>query len=215
MRWYVSRNGETGGPYPEAQVRAWLRAGEIGHEVVVRQEDATVWTPIGKSPLARSGFANSVRRLAVLFLVGVAVSFLLLVGLTVYAVATQGGGTPTPLSSAPLASAPVAWSGKPVAQPRALSAATVERQQVRRSEEPHRIADAVPERPRLVTPAPPSAPVTTRAPAAAKPPKKPAPPRTEPRMLLCRDGTTSPTCECGGPRRGCCSHHGGVAGCEP
>lgn len=32
--------------------------------------------------------------------------------------------------------------------------------------------------------------------------------------LLCRDGTTSPTCTCGGPRRGCCSHHGGVAGCS-
>lgn len=32
--------------------------------------------------------------------------------------------------------------------------------------------------------------------------------------LLCRDGTLSPTCVCGGPRRGCCSHHGGVAGCS-
>jgi len=34
------------------------------------------------------------------------------------------------------------------------------------------------------------------------------------RMLRCRDGSTSQSCECGGPRRGCCSHHGGVAGCE-
>lgn len=32
--------------------------------------------------------------------------------------------------------------------------------------------------------------------------------------LLCRDGTLSPTCVCGGPRGGCCSHHGGVAGCS-
>ncbi len=32
--------------------------------------------------------------------------------------------------------------------------------------------------------------------------------------LLCNDGTNSPTCTCGGPRRGCCSHHGGVAGCS-
>lgn len=31
--------------------------------------------------------------------------------------------------------------------------------------------------------------------------------------LLCNDGTESPTCTCGGPRRGCCSHHGGVKGC--
>ena len=31
--------------------------------------------------------------------------------------------------------------------------------------------------------------------------------------LLCRDGTLSPTCSCAGSHRGCCSHHGGVAGC--
>ena len=35
------------------------------------------------------------------------------------------------------------------------------------------------------------------------------------RGLLCGDGTTSPSCTCGGPRRGCCSHHKGVRGCEP
>lgn len=33
-------------------------------------------------------------------------------------------------------------------------------------------------------------------------------------VLMCNDGTESPTCACGGPRRGCCSHHGGVSGCE-
>lgn len=32
--------------------------------------------------------------------------------------------------------------------------------------------------------------------------------------LLCADGTTSPSCTCGAPRRGCCSHHGGVVGCS-
>jgi hypothetical protein len=32
--------------------------------------------------------------------------------------------------------------------------------------------------------------------------------------LMCNDGTESPTCTCGGSWRGCCSHHGGVAGCE-
>jgi hypothetical protein len=37
----------------------------------------------------------------------------------------------------------------------------------------------------------------------------------ENRMYLCRDGTPSPSCYCNGPKRGCCSHHGGVAGCEP
>lgn len=35
------------------------------------------------------------------------------------------------------------------------------------------------------------------------------------RMYLCRDNTPSPTCYCNGPKRGCCSHHKGVAGCEP
>ena len=33
--------------------------------------------------------------------------------------------------------------------------------------------------------------------------------------LRCRDGSYSPTCTCGGgSRRGCCSRHGGVAGCS-
>ena len=35
-----------------------------------------------------------------------------------------------------------------------------------------------------------------------------------PRGVRCRDGTASPSCTCGGSLRGCCSHHGGVAGCE-
>lgn len=32
--------------------------------------------------------------------------------------------------------------------------------------------------------------------------------------LMCRDGSLSPSCVCGGSHRGCCSHHGGVAGCS-
>lgn len=32
--------------------------------------------------------------------------------------------------------------------------------------------------------------------------------------VQCRDGSASPTCSCGGSLRGCCSHHGGVAGCK-
>jgi len=35
------------------------------------------------------------------------------------------------------------------------------------------------------------------------------------RMLLCNDGTQSPTCRCGQRRNGCCSYHKGIAGCEP
>jgi hypothetical protein len=33
--------------------------------------------------------------------------------------------------------------------------------------------------------------------------------------VQCCDGTPSPTCMCGGPLKGCCSHHGGVCGCVP
>jgi hypothetical protein len=32
--------------------------------------------------------------------------------------------------------------------------------------------------------------------------------------LVCNDGSLSPSCTCGGSRRGCCSHHGGVSGCR-
>lgn len=34
------------------------------------------------------------------------------------------------------------------------------------------------------------------------------------RRLMCCDGTPSPSCSCYGSHRGCCSHHGGVCGCE-
>ena len=34
------------------------------------------------------------------------------------------------------------------------------------------------------------------------------------RSLKCCDGSLSPTCSCSGSHRGCCSHHGGVCGCE-
>jgi hypothetical protein len=33
------------------------------------------------------------------------------------------------------------------------------------------------------------------------------------RGLMCNDGSESPGCSCGGSWSGCCSHHGGVAGC--
>lgn len=73
-----------------------------------------------------------------------------------------------------------------------------------------------------VAPAAPSA----RAPSAASasaPPDAPARHAPVKRVkhaapagdLFCRDGSTSPTCTCAGSHRGCCSWHGGVAGCEP
>ena len=35
------------------------------------------------------------------------------------------------------------------------------------------------------------------------------------RGLQCADGSSSPSCRCAGNHQGCCSHHRGVAGCEP
>jgi hypothetical protein len=32
--------------------------------------------------------------------------------------------------------------------------------------------------------------------------------------LRCCDGSDSPSCTCGNPHRGCCSHHSGVCGCS-
>lgn len=38
----------------------------------------------------------------------------------------------------------------------------------------------------------------------------------EVRMVMCCDGMTSPSCTCRrSSHRGCCSHHGGMCGCEP
>jgi hypothetical protein len=51
----------------------------------------------------------------------------------------------------------------------------------------------------------------------AEPPKKKPPPArsTGSGMLKCCDGTLSPSCACGRKsNRGCCSHHGGVCGCD-
>lgn len=87
-------------------------------------------------------------------------------------------------------------------------------------------AQRIPHQPSEASPAPRAeqAPVALEAPPTREPAaparklvdsgssQQKAPART--RMYLCRDGTASPTCVCGGPKRGCCSRHGGVAGCE-
>lgn len=38
--------------------------------------------------------------------------------------------------------------------------------------------------------------------------------RSASRGLRCCDGTQSQSCSCSGSHRGCCSHHGGVCGCQ-
>jgi hypothetical protein len=53
-----------------------------------------------------------------------------------------------------------------------------------------------------------------------KQPKKPTPEKKKKKKrrgtgrYLCCDGTVSPSCRCGRSRRGCCSHHDGVCGCD-
>lgn len=37
---------------------------------------------------------------------------------------------------------------------------------------------------------------------------------SEQRGIICADGSVSPSCVCGRIKRGCCSRHGGVRGCE-
>jgi outer membrane protein OmpA-like peptidoglycan-associated protein len=68
--------------------------------------------------------------------------------------------------------------------------------------------------------------VPTVAPEGTRVSSQPAPsprvcvPRRRPAVtpsgggLMCNDGTMSPTCSCAGSHRGCCSWHGGVAGCQ-
>jgi hypothetical protein len=50
--------------------------------------------------------------------------------------------------------------------------------------------------------------------AAREEARRAAAQREESRGLRCCDGDLSPSCFCHGPHRGCCSHHGGICGCE-
>ncbi len=52
MRWYLSRNGETGGPYDEQQVVDWFKSGHIGPESLLQQEGKREWKPILESAIA-------------------------------------------------------------------------------------------------------------------------------------------------------------------
>jgi hypothetical protein len=49
---------------------------------------------------------------------------------------------------------------------------------------------------------------------ATLPPTPQATRKRAPSGLRCCDGSLSPSCSCSGSHRGCCSHHGGVCGCQ-
>jgi hypothetical protein len=56
MRWYVNRNGENGGPYPEGDIRKWVFERKIGPEAQVRAEFDPVpdrWYALQDSPFER------------------------------------------------------------------------------------------------------------------------------------------------------------------
>lgn len=53
----------------------------------------------------------------------------------------------------------------------------------------------------------------TPKPVSPPPPPAAAPVRGGSGRAKCCDGSVSPSCSCGGGR-GCCSHHGGVCGCD-
>lgn len=301
MRWFVSRNGDTQGPFEESQIVYWLQTRAIGTETYVRDEHSPHWAPISHSPFAahlnppgpsKSGTPS--------WLKWAGGSLAALVGLAICT------ADPKPSSAPAVKPEPVAavvnleevvdtvaleigvgddrntthpfWPADNSSELMLTAGTRVERLKERDpSWRPKRAptCETTPSclvRARLVGPEhrgtigyvraehvqaarsasglPPAvaklaAPEAAAKPTAtaqepvvavrklqpapkaqplpsAKPQPKPRPatqprPKPSPRVaapLLCRDGTLSPTCVCGGSKRGCCSHHGGVAGCS-
>lgn len=48
--WYLLRNGETHGPYPEEQVREWVRAGQIAADEKLNREGDPNWLSLDMIP---------------------------------------------------------------------------------------------------------------------------------------------------------------------
>ncbi len=45
--WYVLRNGQTSGPYPEEHIHQWVRSGQVARGDLVRRETESSWTIVG------------------------------------------------------------------------------------------------------------------------------------------------------------------------
>lgn len=70
MRWYLSRGGQTDGPFEDAQVAQMARAGQL-YGAQIRDEMGSPWAPVERSPFAslqpkRSSVAGFVVALIVL-----------------------------------------------------------------------------------------------------------------------------------------------------
>jgi TM2 domain-containing membrane protein YozV len=48
--WYLLRNGQTHGPYPEEQVREWVRAGQVAAEEKLNREGDPNWLSLDMVP---------------------------------------------------------------------------------------------------------------------------------------------------------------------
>lgn len=48
--WYLLRNGQTHGPYPEEEVRAWVRAGHIAPDEKLNREGDANWLSLDMIP---------------------------------------------------------------------------------------------------------------------------------------------------------------------
>jgi TM2 domain-containing membrane protein YozV len=48
--WYLLRNGQAYGPYPEEQVRGWVRAGQVAADELLNREGEPNWQPLGAIP---------------------------------------------------------------------------------------------------------------------------------------------------------------------
>lgn len=48
--WYLLRNGQTYGPYPEEQIRQWVRAGQIAPDEKLNREGDANWLSLDMIP---------------------------------------------------------------------------------------------------------------------------------------------------------------------
>lgn len=48
--WYLLRNGQPYGPYPEEQIRQWVRAGQIAHDEKLNREADPNWLSLDMIP---------------------------------------------------------------------------------------------------------------------------------------------------------------------
>lgn len=48
--WYLLRNGQPHGPYPEETIRQWLSTGQIGPQESLAREGQALWVPVSLIP---------------------------------------------------------------------------------------------------------------------------------------------------------------------